>query len=306
MAYNYAMDQDLLRLYENITNANNLRTAYITPKAEETNHLEFKQKSDARNDAIAKNDRYNFSKTLSSFSNADGGILIWGVSTRRKNGADYASALKPIINVNVFAESLRDSLIDSVVPRNHKVQIKSIANRQGNGFVVCMIPASDDVPVRAMNAYREYWARADGRSMKLEHYQIKDMMLRHSLPDLELEITASEVNLPQDQIKIMFKLINKGKSLAKFWGYFIQTQNIELTAVEQCSDVSNLNPGTTAISNDGGSNSVIYPNKIRVGVGSVTVRKAINTQNLAIHARWYCEDMSLKEHVFSLRVPAVP
>lgn len=300
------MDQDLLRLYGNLTDISSLRRAYITSRAEETNHLEFKQKSDGSNPAIGDRDRYNFSKALSSFSNADGGLLVWGISTRKRSGRDYASALKPITGVDVFAESFRDSLIDSVVPRNHKVQIKTIRNRQGNGFVVCMIPASDDVPVRAMNADREYWVRTDGRTMKLEHYQIKDMIMRHAHPDLELDVITSEQDLPSDQIKIAFRLHNRGKSLAKFWGYFIQTQPITLVAVDQCNNISYLNPGTTAVSNDGGFNSVIHLNNIRIGVGSMTVRKITNIQNLTIHAKWYCEDMSVKEQVFSLALPASP
>jgi hypothetical protein len=190
------------------------------------------------------------------------------------------------------------------MPRNHKVAIKAIANRQGNGFVICMVPAADDVPIRAMNADREYWVRTDGRTMKLEHYQIRDMMLRHAHPDLDLDVVAVEQGLPADQIKLDFRLHNKGKSLAKYWGYFIRMPAVSLLGVDQCSDVSSLNPGTTSVSHDGGFNSVIHPNGIRIGVGGMILQKAAEPQNIAIRAQWYCEDMSAKERMFTFLIPA--
>ena len=299
------MDQELLRLYENLGNKSNLRTAYITPKVSESNHLEFKQKSDSRNPVLSENDKYHFSKALSSFSNADGGLLIWGVSTRKRDGRDYASALKPIAQVEAFVERLRDSLIDTIMPRNHNVMIKALTNRQGNGFVVCMIPSGNDVPVRAMNADREYWVRTDGRTMRLEHYQIKDMMLRHAHPDLELKISISDQGLPPDQVAIYFGLLNHGKALAKHWGYLIQAQSIKLLKIDQCNDVSSLNPGRTVVSNDGGFNSVIHPNNISIRVGSITIQRKEHVQNLALDAKWYCEDMNVKELVYMLTIDPV-
>lgn len=305
VSYTISMDQEILRLYQSLSTLVDLKKSFITLRAEETNHLEFKEKHDRQVPQLSESDKKNFSKALSAFSNADGGLLIWGISTRKKSGRDCAFSLKAISNVNAFAESLRDSLLDSTIPRNHRVVIKTIANMRGNGFVVCMIPAADEVPIRAMNAEREYWIRTDGRNMKLEHYQIKDMMLRHAYPDLDFEISVTEENIATDQVMLSFKFHNRGKALAKYWGYFIKMPHVELVDIRECIDVSHLNPGTTTVSGDGGFNSVIHPNNIKLGVGSIIIRKNLVVQNMAVHVSWYCENMSTKSQVFNVQIPSI-
>jgi predicted HTH transcriptional regulator len=111
------MDQHLTDLFSEIDSEAKLKSRFVAAKQPETNHVEFKEKSDSRIPDLHKDDRRNFSKALSAFSNADGGLLIWGVRTRFKDGRDVAWTLKPIKQVKEMAERLRASLLDTLMPQ---------------------------------------------------------------------------------------------------------------------------------------------------------------------------------------------
>ena len=54
----------------------------------ESFELEFKTKEDDRSPSLSKGDKQKIGKELSGFSNADGGVLIYGIATRTKNRND--------------------------------------------------------------------------------------------------------------------------------------------------------------------------------------------------------------------------
>jgi Putative DNA-binding domain len=276
---------------------------YVRPKVSETNHLEFKQKRDPKSTALDLDDRKNFSKAISSFSNSNGGILVWGVSTKKTNGRDAASSSFPIHHADEFAERLRDSLLDTTMPANHQVQIRALVNRLGNGYVVCLVPQSAHSPLRSMIAGREYWVRMDGRSRSMEHYQIRDMMLSRAVPDLLLTPNKSGDILPADQIKIDFAWLNSGLALAKYVGAFMRIEGATIVStLGDIENLGNLNP-FPAISHYGGTHLVVHPNGIRANMGSVVILPEPGSIEIRLLAKWYCENMTAKDEIFTIIVP---
>jgi Schlafen, AlbA_2 len=298
------MSDELQALYESLQTEVHIKARFITPKIGETNHLEFKGKADRRHPGLAENDKKNFSKALSAFSNADGGLLVWGVSTRRRDGRDYAAGVKSIQNVEDFAERLRTSLLDTIIPQNPGIRIGVIKNRQGNGYVKCLIPASEHRPHRAMLAEREYWIRMDGRTLRLEHYQIRDMMTRHANPDLHVGMTGDDSSLPPGQAKIHFRLYNTGKAVAKYAGWFARFENATIVMTDGCNDLTQLNEGRATVSHDVPVGAVIHPNGISTHAGTVIVQ-AIEGTEIRLSLRCYCEGMTTRgaNHVIEVDDP---
>lgn len=299
------MDNVLKELFKKLDSQLKLRSEFITPKLAETNHIEFKQKRDTRTPELHDNDRANFSVALSALSNAEGGLLIWGIATAIKESREYAKSLKPIKNVDEFAERLRSYLLDAVMPSNPAVQISTIKNRQGNGFAVCHIPPAQDVPVRSMMTPREYWIRSDGRNIKLEHYQIRDMMFRHAHPDLLFFVTASTKDLLPEQVELQFSFINKGKAIAKYPGWFAVIQAVSVVRVRDCTDASDINTGGSYFTKDLGA-IVIHPNGILHNVGNVVIDRSELEIKMVIQAKWYCEDMTVREQPFTIELNRLP
>src|SRR6266516_712436 len=104
---------DLTSYFHSIQSEDDLKRM-ITDHVKEDLYLEFKQKHDRRHAQLEDDDKFNFSQSLSGFANSDGGTLIWGVETYKKNEA--AKSLKPISDVEGFIRSLKSSLMNSVQP----------------------------------------------------------------------------------------------------------------------------------------------------------------------------------------------
>src|SRR5690242_13519586 len=76
-------------------------------RREEDLYLEFKEKAARRTPNLDDPDRKNFSKTLSGFANADGGVLIFGVATvRNAAGVDCVRTLRPLADAQGFRARL--------------------------------------------------------------------------------------------------------------------------------------------------------------------------------------------------------
>jgi len=296
------MSEELQALYEALQTEAHIKARFITPKMGETNHLEFKEKADRRHPDLAENDKKNFSKALSAFSNADGGLLIWGVSTRRRDGRDYAAGIKPIHGVEDFAERLRTSLLDTIIPQNPGIRVGVIKNRLGNGYIKCLIPVSEYRPHRAMLAEREYWIRMDGRALRLEHYQIRDMMSRNANPDLHVDVARGDSELLPGQAEIHFRLSNTGRTVAKYAGWFAHFENAIIVSVEDCLDLTKLNKGQARVGYNA-TDTVIHPNGIAIHAGIVVVQ-AIKGVEISFHLRYYCEGMATKNEYRKLLVDA--
>lgn len=299
------MNNVLEELFAKLDTQLKLRSEFITPKQSETNHIEFKQKRDTRTPDLHVDDKSSFSVAVSAFSNAEGGLLVWGIATGTKQSRDYAKTLKPIKNVDEFAERLRSYLLDAVLPSNPAVRVKTIKNRQGNGFAICLVPPAQDVPVRSMTPPREYWIRSDGRNVKLEHYQIKDMMFRHAHPDLMFLVTSSTRGLPPEQVELQFSFINTGKAIAKYPGWFTIIQSVSVVSVRDCDDASSINTGGAYLTKDLRA-AVIHPNGIQHNVGKAVIDRSELEGRMIIQAKWYCEDMTVKEQLFSVDLSRLP
>jgi len=188
----------------------------ITDHVKEDLYLEFKQKRDRSKAQLEDNDKFNFSRALSGFANSDGGILIWGVETYKKD--ESAKSLKPITDVDGFIRSLKSSLINFVQPFVDNVLIEKIPTDASDqtGFVKCLIPQSDKTPHRAMLAGREYYKRSTEGFYRLEHFDLEDMFGRRQKPLLVLQVTSG--NFPGDdpemrEVKFSFK--NEGRWTAR-------------------------------------------------------------------------------------------
>ena len=294
------MDGQLLELFVSLNSQIDIRTRFITPRQIETNHIEFKEKSDPRVPDLTRDDKKNFAKALSSFSNAEGGVLIWGIRTRRRDERDYAAVLKPIKQVEVFAERLRSSLIDVLMPQNPGVRIEAVRNRLGNGYIKCFVPESGNPPHRSM-VDREYWVRLDGRSVKMEHHLIRDMMSRRAHPNLDMHIDHEYPDLEDIRLNVSFTFQNTGRALAKYAGWLALFDNARIRGHEPgVHDVTAINNGRPSASWSAQPATVVHPNNIGIRVGQVILEPHNSSIPITVHLSWYCEDMDAITRDFTI------
>jgi hypothetical protein len=156
---------------------------------EEGLHLEFKSKHDPTTSELADSDRKNWGKCLSAFSNAEGGVVVWGIRTGKGAESDFAQDLVAINDPEKFAARLRQLAGEYISPPNDHVEIVPITSEKfaGHGYVVVRIPASTRRPhmSRAREEQR-YYRRSLGRTNLMEHYEVVDMLRAGTSPTLEL------------------------------------------------------------------------------------------------------------------------
>jgi hypothetical protein len=298
------VDERLVSLFSEIKSPLDVRSRFITPSQSETNYLEFKEKRDRRVPDLHPDDKRNFAKALSAFSNAEGGILVWGIKTRPLpgNGGDAARSTRMISSARDMAERLRNSLLDVLMPQNPGVRIEAVVNRLGNGFVKCLVPESESPPHRSM-VDREYWARLDGRSVRLEHYMIRDMMSRREYPRLRFSTYTRRADGPGRRIQVELRLENRGNAVAKYAGWYGSFQNAKVISVQGCRDVAPPDSDRTTITWDAPLGVVIHPNGIRTAIGQLVLEFLNDEQPIAILAKAYCEGMPTRDMTWVLKYP---
>jgi Putative DNA-binding domain len=284
---------DLTSYFLSIKSEDDLKRM-ITDHVKEDLYLEFKQKRDRSKAQLEDNDKFNFSRALSGFANSDGGILIWGVETYKKD--ESAKSLKPITDVDGFIRSLKSGLINFVQPFVDNVLIEKIPTDASDqiGFVKCLIPQSDKTPHRAMLAGREYYKRSTEGFYRLEHFDLEDMFGRRQKPLLMAQVTSGDFPGDDTEMKeVKFAFTNEGRWTAQHCGFLCQfDDNIELIGISgfEIRDLTELNNGAPTISYENNVN-VIHPNGIARYLGGIRYKKKDKTKKIQGHITYYCQGM---------------
>src|SRR4051812_20288831 len=125
-ALSWFMSSAAERLYETLASETDLQRLRDESREEDL-YLEFKEKADRRTPNLADPDRKNFSKTLSGFANADGGVLVFGVETARNAaGVDCVRTLSPVVDAEGLRARLMDSVLNATQPVVDNVRIEVI------------------------------------------------------------------------------------------------------------------------------------------------------------------------------------
>ncbi len=112
-------------------------------KSEEA-FLDFKQSGDAgKGVRLCDSDAKNLSKALSGFANADGGVIVWGISAPSGPTGDVASGLQPLVDCKAFVARIDDKVSWGTTPPVMGVRSIAIPDETGkSGFVATLVPAS--------------------------------------------------------------------------------------------------------------------------------------------------------------------
>jgi schlafen family protein len=194
----------------------------VDARAPEGLHLEFKRKHDRAKPDLDSGDSWHFSRALSGFANSDGGILLWGVGTDRRDGLDRASVREAIVGHETFVARLGTSLLDAVIPMVDGVEIEPLPSADPRvGYAKCLIPRSEQTPHRGMLADREYYKRSPEGFYRLEHFDLEDMFGRRPLPRLSFTLqmvrggSDSSAGTVNYRGWAVFGILNEGRGSAR-------------------------------------------------------------------------------------------
>ena len=189
-------------------------TTLCAEEAEETLHLEFKTLSDHSGARLTKDDRRLIAKALCGLSNAEGGTLILGIKTEKRDNIDVAKELKLFENCKSLRNRIVAALPDLLSPQHTKIQVEPIAGADGvSGYVIIDVPPSDLRPHMSIAEHRYFRRGSDGTRM-MEHGEVRDLMLAPKTGQMGLELKAVPVSAlggNKFQVALECRLINTGK-----------------------------------------------------------------------------------------------
>ncbi|ODS35506.1 MAG: hypothetical protein A7316_10695 [Candidatus Altiarchaeales archaeon WOR_SM1_86-2] len=190
----------------------------IKNKQEENIFLDFKEKSDPNSPSISKEDKKNYAKALSGFSNLSGGVIIWGVKARKinRNSPDVASEEKPISYLKKFLTDLNSLTGSAIIPLNPGILNIPIYKDETNdiGFIATYIPESQLTPHRALLGRNQYYTRCGDSFQMMEHSHLEDAFGRRQKPKLTIFYSLSIDN--NQWLRLTIGITNEGKYLAKY------------------------------------------------------------------------------------------
>lgn len=193
----------------------------VDERHQESLSLEFKTKEDATVPELSNNDKKNYGKILSAFSNSSGGLLLWGIkATEDADGVDAASDIESILNPRAFESKLTSLAGDLLDPINDEIEICSVnadSDTISSGCVAIWIPRSERRPHRSRKDHH-YYKRSGDSSYRMEHFDLEDMFLSRKSASLNFSYEIREFgrNTPRPSISVIIGLANASKVTAKF------------------------------------------------------------------------------------------
>lgn len=149
----------------------------IHKKLEESQYLEYKASG-----ALINNDRNKkeISKDISSFANADGGMIIYGISEENH----LPIAIDPINRTNTTKEWL-DHVIQSIRPILKGIIIHPVEINNDSDLVVYVVEIpKGETAHQAID--KKYYRRHNFNSIPMYDYEIRDVMNRLKRPNVHM------------------------------------------------------------------------------------------------------------------------
>lgn len=256
----------------------------IRNEVEENIHLDYKE---AR--ALGKDDtkKADITKDVSSFANADGGIIVYGVAEE-----DHKPKVITPIDGKTFTKEWLENIIQQIQPRIDGVKIFPIRIDSDieKSIYVVQIPRSANAPHMARD--HRYYKRINFQSVPMEDYEVKDTYNRVVTPNLVIEncsIYVEEEKSDHITYHLMAAVLNRGNRACESYklNFYInnaQYCNISYKMLEDKNSYTIFEDNRIKLSS--ASQMPIYPNeKIDMGHFHITIKKqnhSIFMQNLVI------------------------
>jgi hypothetical protein len=197
---------------------------------EENETLEFKRLTNNKV-PLQKADKQNLSKSISSFANNQGGVLVWGVEAKKikPDEADVVQALFPIQGLKALHTALLSDALQLTAGGLLNIEYQLVEEPAGSdsGFLLMHVPHSESEPVMATaEGQHRYYFRSGTGTIKLTHVQIGDMFARRVRPKLEF---SWRLICPDGfHYSLLLGVRNSGRVIAKSAGMIVhQTSSVD-------------------------------------------------------------------------------
>ena len=205
----------------------------------EGQRLEFKRKSQPDRADLSGDDRRNLGESLSAFSNAEGGVILFGIEDKRgDDGLDYAEKSQPLQHYQAFAGKVSSLIPEYLSPPNRNIEVMPIALSGGGGVVAIRVGASDLRPhMSTAPGHCKYFPRVQASNQPMVDFQVRDMQRVNTTPRLMLgyELRPGPLLGDKHESQLVLTLINEGR-VSAYQPYVIVRKATTLHVVGRIGD----------------------------------------------------------------------
>ncbi len=240
------MENAALKLFESINNFSKIEE-FIAEGETEGLYLECKSPSIPRLDQEYKK---HLASVLSGFSNTEGGIIIWGVSTTKHlhGDLDVLTKIEELGNCDNFAKQIETSIPQLTIPAITRSQTKVIkkSKKDNRGIIITYVPKSIGDPVQS-NKDQHFYFRNGNEFTKLPYEMLKRLFASTESPDLHVLFDSRLVIIKEEGVwEIPIILTNNSSAAAEKTKVVVEMKNEkycqEITSSKEFRDISNVNP----------------------------------------------------------------
>ncbi len=157
----------------------------ISGRVQEDLHLDYKaagslDRSEKKKDEI--------SKDVSAFANADGGIIIYGVS-EDSSDSSIPGAIDPVDSMTHTAEWLEQILTSRIQPKIPGLVLTTLEVSAGRAIYVVEVPKGETAH---QASDRRYHKRLGRITEMMWDYEVRDVMNRRSTPKVSIRATIEK------------------------------------------------------------------------------------------------------------------
>lgn len=202
----------------------------IDSETEESLTLEYKSA-----EALAKVDQYKkeITKDVSAMANSAGGLLIYGIREFSDPQKRHLPEKITPVNRAEYPREWLEQVINSIRPRISGLIIHSVQLESGENDVVYVVDVPQSNTAHQANNHR-YYKRFNFQAVPMEDYELRDVIFRERMPDVEvrflIEIKAGESDQPEQNLIVQAK--NHGSAYARFVACFVDVPVDALITIE--------------------------------------------------------------------------
>jgi Putative DNA-binding domain len=257
--------------------------SFVSKKIEENLHLEYK-------DIEKIHDIDGLAIAVSSFANADGGLLILGISERQHlpEMITWGSSI-------LSKETLEQKLYSKIQPPITNIRIVPIRDRTQSVIFIISIPRSD---MLHQSPDKKYYQRRNFQKLPMEDYQIRDFLGKRRKPNLEISFKETSKKDSDGYKKYQVYISNTGGGLAKYISAIIRFPEEESRIADlketgaSLQRIDHLYDGKRALQFTD-NNGVIHPG-INTNIGEVRIKLENRKQKFKYSCTICAEDMEKK------------
>jgi len=273
--YNHSktMDEAAEQLFKSFNSYERLREVIDEGEAEGL-HLECKAPSEP---LLSRDLRNQLAIAASGFSNTEGGVIIWGMSTTRHahTGLDILTQIESIGKCRRLEQQIKQRLPTLTTPPILNAQSNVLKKRQHDtkGVIVTYIPKSHGDPVQVAQNHIFYFRSGD-EFIPAPFEMIKRLFAAIDSPDLTLNLDNKLVRKNEDgSWKLPIVIRNRSSAVAEQTKLSVKIKNFEAcesVSPYQLRDLSALNPGEKVFGQ--GSEEMVIHRGLDIVCGHLTVK----------------------------------